>query len=392
MNLNEDISDSNAPVHQPPELMESLYVYLRYWKWFVFSVILSLALAYVYLKLATPEYKIETDLLIKPDKSSSNSSNDLLQGLDLFTSDKIVDNEVEILKSKDILEKIIRSLNLQTSYYTINGVRKREQYGYMPFEVKLIKPYDDADYAPKFAIKLVDSATAEVNGKKILLNTPYQVSVGEIIITRRAKWKGAFNDMYNVKFNDIENLIENYSGQLRVEPVSKDATVLKISIEDAIPERGKDILNDLIDQYNQAALLDKNIINANTLSFIDDRLKNIKGSLGSVEKNVVDYKSQNKIANIGSQSQILLQSVGDNDAQLNKVVIQLNVLNNLQNYLMTNNNDPSSLPSMLGIEDPTLLKLVADLGEAQQRRLSLLQTVTETNPLVSSYDDSDFWL
>src|ERR1700758_1184929 len=112
MNQNEDYIDSPRDDAQDNEFLETFYNYVRYWKWFVFSVIFALILGYVYLKLVTPKYKIETDLLIKPDKSGANSSsNDLLQDLNLFTSDKIIDNEVQILKSKDILEKVIRALN-----------------------------------------------------------------------------------------------------------------------------------------------------------------------------------------------------------------------------------------------------------------------------------------
>ena len=125
MSVNEDLVDSNGPNSLETNLRETIFSYLRYWKWFLFSVIFFVGLGYIYLKLTTPKYKIETDLLIKPDDKSASGQNDLLKDLDLFSSDKIIDNEVQILKSKDILERIIRALNLQTSYYTIDGVRKR---------------------------------------------------------------------------------------------------------------------------------------------------------------------------------------------------------------------------------------------------------------------------
>ena len=392
MGLYEEYVDPGKPDFQENDFVEKFYSYLRHWKWILFSVIICLGLSYLYLKLVTPKYRIETDLLIKPDKSSPGSSNDLLQQLDMFSSDKIIDNEVQILKTKDIIEKVIRELNLQTSYYTVKGVRKREQYGYVPFEVKLVRPDSIYDYSQKFSIRILDSTQAEVNGKKVRLNYPVHISAGDIVITKRSKWKGGLTDLYDVKFNDLDDLIEFYNGQLRVEPISKEATVIKITIEDAIPERGKEILANLIKQYNWAATEDKNLMNESTLRFIQDRLKTIEGTLGGYEKKVEDYKSQNKITNIGSQAQILLQSVGENDAELNKVQIQINVLNSLDSYLKGSDNAPSNLPSMLGVDDPTLLKLVADLGEVQQRRLGLLQTVTETNPLVTSLDDQIFAL
>jgi len=387
MSVNEDKVDPNEQKSLETDLRETIFNYLRYWKWFLFSIIFFIGLGYIYLRLTTPKYKIETDLLIKPDNKSASGQNDLLKDLDLFSSNKIVDNEVQILKSKDIIEKIIRALNLQTSYYTTNGVRKHEVYGNIPFEVKLVRPTPHAEYKDQLEIRLINSTTAEINGKKVPLNLPHQTAEGVITIAKEPKWSGPFNQLFRVQFNDIDNLIEDYSDQLKVDPASKQATVLIITIEDAIPERGKDFLNKLIDEYNLAAIEDKNIINSTTLSFINGRLENIKETLGSVEKNVEDYKSQNRIANIGSQSQILLQGVGDNDAQLNKVVIQLNVLKNLQQYLNNNNNNPSNLPSMLGVDDATLLGLVANLGDVQQRRLSLLQTVPESNPIVKSYDD-----
>src|ERR1700739_1819151 len=110
------------------DLIELLQKYLRYWRWFVISIVFFMLLGIVYYKLATPQYKIETDLLIKQNNPSLGNSNDLLQDLDLFSSDKIIDNEIQILKSKTIVEKVVKSLKLTTSYYNISGVRKKELY------------------------------------------------------------------------------------------------------------------------------------------------------------------------------------------------------------------------------------------------------------------------
>ena len=60
--------------------------------------------------------------------------------------------------------------------------------------------------------------------------------------------------------------------------------MIDLSIEGEVPKRGEDILNELLVVYNQAAILDKNVLAANTLKFVEDRLKYVVNELDSVEE------------------------------------------------------------------------------------------------------------
>ncbi|MBS1503464.1 MAG: polysaccharide biosynthesis tyrosine autokinase, partial [Bacteroidetes bacterium] len=386
--IDENIADLKDRDNHSADLREKIFTYLRHWKWFAFSIVICLILGYIYTKLTTPLYKIETQLLIKDNKDNPGAQNDLLKDLDLFTSDKIIDNEIQIIRSKTIIANVIRALKLETSYYNTAGVRKRELYNNLPFEATLLKPSGPTAFEDKLLIRLVNQNEAEVNGKRVNIRYPFQTEDGLIQIVPNVNFPvSSENALISVKFNDMADMLQHYDDYLKVDAVSKQASVLVITLEDAIPQRGIDFLNKLVEEYNQAALEDKNKVASKTLAFIDDRLNTIKDQLGSSEQNVEQYKVSKGIANIGTQSQILLQNVGDNDAQLSKVGIQLEVLHNLEIYVSNDNSQPSNLPSMLGIDDPTLLGLVQQLGDVQQKRLALLQTVPETNPLVSSYSD-----
>jgi len=258
MSTNEDINAFSESDNDGPDIREMLFKYLRFWKWFVFSTVFFMLLGFIYLKLTTPQYKIETDLLIKDNKGGLGGSSDLLKDLDLFSSNKIIDNEVQILKSKTIVTKVIQSLKLETSYYATEGVRKRELYGNLPFNVELLKAPADIDNSNKLSIRLLNTNEAEVNSKKALLNYPVQTDEGLILVTLNPSWKGPFNQLFDIKFNSLAGLVERYSQNLKIDPVSKQATVLTISIEDAIPQRGMDFLNEIIKEYNNAAIEDKN--------------------------------------------------------------------------------------------------------------------------------------
>ena len=83
-------------------LKELLYKYLAYWKWFALSFIIALAAAFIYLKYQTPVYNIQSSILIKDDKKGLGQD-DMLKQLDIFSSNKVVDNEIEILKSYTLM-------------------------------------------------------------------------------------------------------------------------------------------------------------------------------------------------------------------------------------------------------------------------------------------------
>ncbi len=387
MNIDDELNSFHELTHDDQSFRETVFKYFIHWKWFVFSILFFVLLGYTYIKFATPLYKIETYLLIKDNKGGSGGQNNLLKDLDLFNSDKIIDNEIEILKSKALIENVIKTLKLQTSYYNAYKITKKELYESVPFEATLLKTSSVAIYETLFSVKLISKNEAEVNGKKVMLNTPIQIGEGLIQINLKSGINNIPKNLYFVKFNDVENLIQLYNDNIKVYATSKQSTVLGITLEDAIPQRGIDFLNALIHEYNRAAIEDKNIVAAQTLSFIDNRLATVGAELAISEKNVERYKESKAITNIGAQSQQLLQGVSENDIQLSKVDIQISVIEELKKYLSRNNNQSSNFPSMFGVDDPALLSLVQQLGEAQQKKLVLLQTVTEANPVVSALSD-----
>ncbi|MFD0763847.1 GumC family protein [Mucilaginibacter lutimaris] len=387
MTNNDNLNDFIDQEREGTNFRELLFRYLRYWPWIFLSIIFFLCLGYVYVKFATPLYQVETDLLIKDNKQGAGNSNDLLKDLDMFSSGKIIDNEIQILKSKTIMEKVVEKLNLETFYYYTQTIKQSEAYGNIPFTVQLINKNSNVDYNTRTKIHLLNNSVVEINGVKYPVGFPIKTEIGVLQVNLNPNWNKKQNTIYEVRFNTVENVAKYFSQKLRINPVSKQATVLNISLEDAIPQRGKDILNNLILEYNQAAIEDKNKITSNTLKFIDERLSVIAQDLSSVEKNVEQYKSSNQITDIGAESKEFITGIGANDAELNKIGIRISVLSNLENYLRTSGKSSASLPSMFGIDDPTLLGLVQQLGDIQLKRQSLLQTVPETNPIVSSFDD-----
>ena len=129
---------------QPEELVniqEILFRYLIHWPWFVVSVIICIACAWGYLRLATPVYNISATVLIKDDKKgggASMSSELEKMGLDGFvSSSNNVDNEIEVLKSKSLAREVVNNLGLFVTYKDEDEFPNRELYRTSPVVVSL---------------------------------------------------------------------------------------------------------------------------------------------------------------------------------------------------------------------------------------------------------------
>jgi tyrosine-protein kinase Etk/Wzc len=362
---------------------EVLYKYVKNWQWFVICTIISLCLGYVFVQYQIPQYKVEIDLLIKDNKSAS-IENDLLKQLNPNSSSKIIDNEIEILKSNTIWEKVVNSLGLQTLYYVQNRISRKIYYKNIGYNIELLKP-NASSYTEQWTANFSNN-TMKFNGKPVAFNIPVQTQAGLILITP-APGGSVTRQVMNIQFSAIDIVAQSYIDNLKIVPATKESTVLKITLEDANPGRGKDVLNKLVDEYQREAIEDKNITTANQLSFLKDRINVIAVELNSVERNVQNYKSSNGIMDISSESTTFLNAVQANDAEISKLQILKSTLNNLENYLHLPDKDQVRLPAMLGVLDPTLLALVNQLGEAQIKKQSLLRTIPETNPIVNSIND-----
>ena len=79
-------------------IQEIIFKYLSYWKWFVISIIACLAIAFLYLRYATPVYNVSAAIIIKDDKKGGNSTSELsvFEGMGLLGGTNNVDNEIEV--------------------------------------------------------------------------------------------------------------------------------------------------------------------------------------------------------------------------------------------------------------------------------------------------------
>ena len=97
-----------------------------------------------------------------------------------------------------------------------------------------------------------------------------------------------------------------YTAALHAELGNEDATIINLSITDASIQTAEDILNTLIEMYNEKWIQDKNQIAVSTSQFIGDRLSVIENELGNVDENIAGYKSEHLLPDVQAASSLYL--------------------------------------------------------------------------------------
>src|SRR5690606_35642373 len=130
-----------------------------------------------------------------------------------------------------------------------------------------------------------------------------------------------------------DQLAARFSSSLRLELSNKFASVVNLSLTTPVPQKGKDILNKLVEVYNFQAVKEKNIIATNTIEFIDKQLQALTEDLDAIERKVEGYKRSNNISDLSSELSSYVENTGDYASQLSRNRIQMEVLESIERYL-----------------------------------------------------------
>ena len=394
--------DNNIPVtaELPAEseihISEIIKPYIRKWPWFVISALLALALAYFYLKLATPVYNVKSTVLIKDAKSSSiggAAEAGVLRDLSGIggMSTNSIDNEIEIFKSKKLMRDVVGAKNLETIIISEDGLKEKELYGdTSPILVNIINEKKNVAF-PKEPINL------EIKGDKLILsseelpkniqttyNTTISLPYANIMIVKNRY----FDQVKAGEIGDLKLMIASKAvrvGQLQqatsVSLVNKDATVIGLDMNYPQIDKAKDVINNLVVAYNKDALNDKADESKQTMAFIEDRIGRVAEELEGVESEKERFKSANQVTDIETEAKISLESAAaarskqlDNDAQLELTNSLIGFMGKQGSYQV--------LPVNVGLQSSDAAANISAYNQLVLERNRLLQSATAEHPAV----------
>ncbi len=367
-------------------LSKLIFHFTPYWPLFVIFLVLAIGGAWTYLHFTKPVYEATARILIKDEKKGTEEGK-TVESLDMLSGKKIIENETEVIQSRDLVNSVVEQMGLYVKFYADKSFTSTDLYQASPLAVMIVNP-DKLESTKKIPFTINDAAgTVKVDEQVYPLNKVVTTRYGQmefrtvpgIIADARMK--------FSVQFTSPRQATENLQRNLTVSSISKQSTILSLALRDEVPRRSEDILNTLVAAYGKAIITDKNKLAANTLAFVEERLAGVKEELDSIEKLSQNYRASTGAIDVGTQGKLFLENVSNNDQRVGEMNMQMAVLNQVQSYVQSKDQRAGIVPSTLGVTDPTLSLLVTKLYNLELDYTNLRATTGENNPMLVQLRD-----
>jgi tyrosine-protein kinase Etk/Wzc len=374
-----------------------IFKYLPYLPLMLLSVAFFLTIAYIKVRYTTQIFKVQSSLLIQNDMTAmgggANNAGKDQKFEELFmTQDALnLSNEIEVIKSTPVLQRVVKDLNLQTTYYNKGNVRGSQIYPQYPFTLKLLSK-GDSSRPLGFKIDLLSADRFTLNDGKSIFH------FGDTLTTDDARFQLIRNPGVNIfafaarefeiGWSPIVDAAIGLRASVKVVQINEQATILTLSFEGENPMLGKDVLNDLMAVYDTLQVEDKNRIAGNTLRFIGDRIYELNDTIKGVEGVLTHFMVENKVFDMENQSKNYLDKMGETTKLREQQEVKISIVNHLLEYMSDKKNIHELVPTNLGIEEPALSQLIFEYNQLCLQRDRNVRTSTEANPLIVGMDET----
>ena len=381
--------------------LKSLWMmFIMHWQWFVLSVLLCLAGAFVYLRFKQPTYSADVKILIKEvdeGAAAMTGAMDLSQ-FGVVSNTNGFNNELEIISSKNLAIRTVKSLKLYVNYRLGGTVRDTEIYKNSPFLVDIEENrLEDLETPISLEIteakegvvvktkvqRLVGEEYAEVESEEVLKELPgtLRLPEGVLMIQRNPggelKGKTLFVDVM-----PLRSVARRYVGALSVSPTSKTTTVAQLRVVDTNVGRALDYLSELVKSYNIDANEDKNEVARKTEEFINERIEMIRRELDNTEGSLESYKKANELINLKNDATAALSTSGEYQQKQVEMQTQITLVKALIEYVSNPKNALGVIPMNLGLENAVLNNQISKYNEVVAQRNRLVKASSESSPAV----------
>mgnify|MGYP001096077932 CR=1 FL=1 len=391
----------------------------KYWYWFLLIGIFSVAIAYLYSKYSPSIFTVKSSVLLDDVSTGSRKAEELLSMMSIQSQSRInIEDEMAKLQSYSLMREVMERLNFSVTYYEVPNIWVNsftefvvyEAYEDAPFRIVLDPSANQLVDVPiyitprggnKFLLEIeskegrIIKYDTENTIKKIPeLNYSAEIEAGKVFSNEIINFELQITDStkfltdeskYFFTINSLDKLTVQHQNKLAVSQFSRDARILNLSIDGPVISKNLNFINTLMDVYISRDLKEKNVTGQKTVDFIQNQLSDISDSLRQAEVALENFRTSNRIMDIGFASSNVFEKLDRLEQQKSETEIRVKYFDNMLEYL-ENEQDISEVisPSAVGIEDPVLSSLIIELNKLNQQKSAINFNSRKDNPALQA--------
>ncbi len=361
---------------------------LAHWYFFVIAFIIGFSYKYIKDRFVVYTYSSNATLILYDDLQNTQAA---IGSLEMFDTRKNYETEFGVLKSYSLNKIALSELDFDISYFQQQDFRPDiDLYKKTPFLVKFDstkKPANYVKYYLKFTSgdKFIIKRGRKDKGSEIGFGEKYSSGNQEFTIVKNPNLNIDYKNLVGKTFyfykNDFNSLVLSFKNRLNVDLRSPQSSILWLWISGRVPERIVDYLNKLSEVYMRQSLAGKNRIALNTIKFIDEQLKTVMDSLGSVENKLQGIEQSNQALDISKHDEMLFAELERLQEVKKRSEIQENFYKYLERNLSKNDvNTDIISPYLVDIEDVVLETLLTEYQKIKSEQEVLQYDVKSNIP------------
>lgn len=313
------------------------YILKRCW-WFVFTLPVCIALSVLYLYHTPNSYLTIAKINVNDQqKVSGEGSSELMGGMDVFSGLSMqsdAENEIEVFSSTSLIRDVVLNRRLYTEQYYVEEYREIPVSGTLPLDVEVVDPFvlrdttffllpkDDKTCILKDATK--EKSFSYQYGKALIIG-------GTLVKINRVEDFGSAQAI-RIKLSNLKSVIGSYKSKISILQVGL-TNAIAFSYTGSSPQQGEALLKEIVDCYNRNEILYNKRIGEVAYEFINTRLKVIDDRLVDLESLLEEFKVNNKLTDIATQSSILIGKESMVDEQIFGYETELKVYDLIYSFL-----------------------------------------------------------
>lgn len=282
-----------------------LTVLRRYWYAVIITALLGACTAYYLAGRQNYVYQKTASVMMRDSKAGKDASSErIMTELGIDSGSANLANESYVLKSTALMKKVVEDLDLHISYGVRKDFRELDLYRDTPLLVVFqaidksrpysfgITPREDEQFTLTYSS--TDDTPTEVTGS---YGQPLVLPFATLTVHPTSRMNDSWKDR-EVLVHYTSPLATTHSllaGLTVTRPDAKDSSLLEMTLTAGNPDKATDVLNHLIEVYNQLSKDEKSQSSRKVESFIDKSLKEVKASLEAVDQKITDSKIKGDI-------------------------------------------------------------------------------------------------